>query len=144
MNNTTLNMAAAILVGTIATACVSPNAVPSRGARAWSESRILSCHEKIAIGMTRREVESIVGAPISDPLRQPSGEVQCYYLDEPERQMQAHESPWGFSGLVVEYRNDLLIAKTYNFQWVKAEHRDAYEKRSSEPDQAADGVSGKR
>jgi hypothetical protein len=104
-----------------------------------SESRILSLYDQLKIGMSRTDAETVVGAPLFEPLRQPSGEEEHWYIKTPERKMEMHESPWGLGGIVVTYRNDKLVEKKYNFQWVKREHRDLYEKnRNSEPTPAGD------
>lgn len=99
-----------------------------------SESEILSLYDQLAVGMTRADVEAGVGAPLFKPLRQPSGEEEYWYIKTPERKMEMHESPWGLGGIVVTYKNDKLVEAKYNFQWVKREHRELYEKnRISEP-----------
>lgn len=102
------------------------------GSRPASKSRILWLHDQLKIGMTTDQVEAILGKPLGPPLVQPDGEQTDYYLNEPERRMGPTESPWAPGGIVVTYKNGRLIKKVYNHQWVKREHRQAYE-RSKRP-----------
>lgn len=82
-------------------------------------SRILRLYVRLEAGMTREQVEAIVGKAISTPLRQPNGEEECWYIDKSERHMEPHESPWGVGGIKVIYKNGKLLRKQYNHQWVK-------------------------
>lgn len=103
-----------------------------------SGSRIISLYHQLKTGMTRSQVQTIVGEPLSS-LRQTSGEEQCYYVKKPERIMESHESPMMLGGISVKYKDGKLIEKMYNPQWVKREHREAYEqRRNSEQDAPAD------
>jgi len=94
-----------------------------------SESGIISLYDQLKMGMTRSQVQAIVGKPLFKPLRQPSGGEEYWYIDKPERKMQSHESPWGLGGIAVTYKNSRLIDKKYNHQWVKREHVELYERR---------------
>jgi len=93
-------------------------------------SRILTLYDQLEVGMTREEVEAIVGGPILPPLEQPDGEAQCSYVEERERLLGRHESPWGLGGIVVVYKEGRLVKKQYNHQAVKREHMEAYEARA--------------
>ena len=94
-------------------------------------SRILALYDQLQVGMTREEVEAIVGEPMLPPLEQPDGEVNCSYVAERERLLERHESPWGPGGIVVTYKEGRLVKKQYNFQAVKREHLEAYEARGT-------------
>jgi len=94
-----------------------------------SESGIISLYDQLKMGMTRSQVQAIAGKPLFEPLRQPSGREEYWYIDKPERKMQSHESPWGPGGIAVTYKDDRLIDKKYNHQWVKRERRELYKRR---------------
>jgi outer membrane protein assembly factor BamE (lipoprotein component of BamABCDE complex) len=94
-----------------------------------SESRILSLYDQLKIGMTKSQVQAIVGKPLFKPLRQSTGEEGCWYVDKAERKMEYNESPWGLGGISVTYKADKLIEKEYNSQWVKPEHIEAYKQK---------------
>ncbi len=81
--------------------------------------------------MSKGEAETVIGKPLFESLRQTSGEVECWYVKDSERKMEMHESPWGMGGIVVKYKDGKIIDKKYNFQWVKREHRELYERGSA-------------
>ncbi|MEM1354196.1 MAG: hypothetical protein AAGC44_10760 [Planctomycetota bacterium] len=93
------------------------------------ESRILRLYDQLEVGTSRIEAEMIVGEPLSQPNHWSDRGFQCLYIDTPERQMEPHESPWSYAGIVVEYDADgRHIEARYNSQWVKEEDRGAYER----------------
>ncbi len=96
-----------------------------------SESGILSLYDQLKVGMSRADVHAVIGAPLFEPLRKPSGGEEYWYIKTPETEMEMHESPWGLGGIVVTYKNDKLVVKKYNFQWIKREHREAYEQKKN-------------
>jgi len=124
-----ISAASALLTG-----CPQDRRTVEPTGQAISESRILSLYDQLRVGMSRADAEAVVGGPLFEPLRQPSGEERHWYIKQPERKMEMHESPWGLGGIVVTYKDDKLVEKKYNFQWVKREHRELYEKNGiSEP-----------
>jgi len=94
--------------------------------------------------MPQQQVEDILGKPLFRPIHppevgpeylalgdtHPEGDV-CWYLNEPERNMERHESPWGLGGIMIIYREGKVMQKKYNFQWIRRENIEAFEKETS-------------
>lgn len=82
---------------------------------------ILDLYKKITLGMSREQVEDILGEPVAVPVEQPSGEVQVAYLDHEyrERTLLPQESPRYPAGIFVTYRRGKVQEKSYNGQWVR-------------------------
>jgi hypothetical protein len=84
-----------------------------------SKSRILNLFHRIQGAKTQTEVERILPKSQFSPLIQNDGVFQCWYVDEPERSMRNHESPWGLAGIVVDYeKGGKVVSSRFNFQWV--------------------------
>jgi hypothetical protein len=128
--------------GILVTNCSHLAHKPNTATGTVSESKILSLYDQLKIGMTREQVEAIVGKPLWEPFPQSDFYATCHYIDKPERPLTSHESPWSFSGLVITYRDGRLIDKKYNFQWVKQEHIEAYEQMRAEDIGNALGTKG--
>jgi hypothetical protein len=77
-------------------------------------------YEKLEPGMSRRQVEAVLGEPVFPPLEQPNGEVHAAYLGQEyaERSLLPHESPFMPAGISVTYLGGKLTEKSYNSQWV--------------------------
>ncbi len=139
MNKIVSSLVCFLLLPAIMIGCGGREETASGGRKQVSESRILRLYHQLKVGVTREQVEAILGKPLFPSLRQPSGEEELWYIREGERLMQPYESPWGPGGIVVTYRDGKLIEKKYNFQWVKHEHIIAYEeKQKAEPRDSAD------
>ena len=130
MSSATPPLLGVILASALLAGCAEHRRLAAPERSPVSESRILSLYGRLTIGMTKDEVEAIVGRPLGQPLRQAGGEEDYHYVDKPERQLEPHESPWSFGGLVITYKDGRLVDKKYNPQWVRREHREPYEKRS--------------
>lgn len=78
-------------------------------------------YEKVQVGMSRPDVEAILGAPEFPPLEQPSGETWVNYLGDSyrERDPLPHESPYSFTGMRVTYLDGKVVEKELNHQWLK-------------------------
>ncbi len=104
-----------------------------------SESRILRLYHQLKVGMTRDQVEAILGKPLFPSLDNSSGEEMLWYIDERERRMLLTESPMGPGGIRITYKDRKLIDKWYNPQWIKAKYIRAYEqKHKAEPADSTD------
>jgi hypothetical protein len=81
---------------------------------------LMELYEKIKLGMTRAEVETVLGKPIIQPLNQPGGEVQVHYLgvEYRERTMLKQESPYAPAGIFATYVAGKLTKKSFNPQRV--------------------------
>ena len=118
--------------------------LPSCAKRHRTSSKILELYAQIEVGMSQHQVEQILGKPLFPPMHQrevgpeylgpgdthPEGDA-CWYLDNAERAMETHESPWGLGGIKIVYQDGKVVQKKYNFQWVKQEDIDAFEKRTA-------------
>ena len=96
------------------------------------KSRILDAYARIDLGMTQSEVEKVAGEPVL-PLTEGApgkNEEVAWYIDTPERDLEAHESPWGLAGIKVTFRDGKVVEKKYNFQWVPRELREEFESKS--------------
>ena len=85
---------------------------------------IVALFKKLEIGMSRQQVEAIVGSPVYSPLEGPGEDLRVDYLRQEEYQergLLAHESPISLGGIFVTYRRGILVEKGYNSQWVKAD-----------------------
>jgi hypothetical protein len=82
---------------------------------------LLELYNKLKPGMTREQVEAVVGKPVLPPLVQPDGEVQVNYLgpEYRERDLAPQESPFLPAGIYVTYVGGVLTKKSYNPQWLK-------------------------
>lgn len=81
---------------------------------------IVGLYNKLEIGMNRRQVEAIVGKPVLEPVKGRGDDLRVYYLgvEYAERPLLPHESPRSPAGIFVIYRDETLVEKTYNSQWV--------------------------
>lgn len=96
-----------------------------------SKSRILSLYHQLKSGMTKNEVEKILGQPVigNDVV---NGSLH-WYIKETERRTFAG-SPWGYAGIRVFYNSDdRLVNAQYNFQYVKDKHIERYTKKYGKP-----------
>jgi vacuolar-type H+-ATPase subunit H len=82
-------------------------------------SRIVSLFRQLDKGMTPKQVETLLGKPVLPPTQQPNGNLEIWYIDQRERQLQPQESPWGPAGIIVIYRDGVLAERKYNHQWVR-------------------------
>ena len=128
MNRITPFFLVILLGGGLLVGCGQQKRAASPEKVSVSESRILSLYDQLRSGMTKDEVKTIAGKPLSlQPLRDANGEEDCFYISEREETyIEPHVSPWGFSGLVITYKDGRLIRKKYNPQWVKREHLDRH------------------
>ena len=96
---------------------VAPKVAAQRGAKVG----IVELFKKLEIGMTRQQVEVLLGAPVRTPLKGPGEDLQVDYLgpEYAERSLLPHESPFAPAGIFVTYRRGILVKKGYNSQWVK-------------------------
>jgi hypothetical protein len=119
-------------------------------------SRILQLYSRVGPGMTRQEVENILGPPLFPAIHQPEvgpdylgpGDTHpegdaCWYLQDAERSLSPEESPWGLGGIKIVYRDGRVIQKTYNAQWVKREDIEAFE-RTAQQSASANGATPRR
>lgn len=94
--------------------------VVQQGTRKRQRGAILSRFAQIQYGMTRDEVEAILGLPIYSPSQLRDGSVEVPYLgpERRERRASSHESLLAFAGIIVTYREGRVVEKWYNRQWV--------------------------
>ena len=78
--------------------------------------RIMQMYARLQLGMSRDQVEAVVGKPILPSVSLPGNEEEFQYAGSPE---QTAEWPWGISGLKAVFRNGLLVSKQYSLQWVE-------------------------
>jgi hypothetical protein len=121
-----------------------------------THSRILQLYSQVSTGMTRQEVENILGPPLFPAIHQPEvgpeylgpGDTHpegdaCWYLQEAERPLDPHESPWGHGGIKIVYRDGKVIQKKYNSQWVRREDTEAFQ-RTAQQSASANGAAPRR
>lgn len=117
-----------MISGSILVGCSQETAAVDLQHSPVSASRILLLYDQLRVGMSQDQVGAILGRPLHHPLRRPDGEEDAWYIREPERNLEVHESPWGPGGILVTYRDGKLIKKGYNSRWIRPEHLEAYEK----------------
>ncbi|GEM_PF-4605974 len=81
---------------------------------ASSSSSPYELYSQLTEGMTRAEVELIVGPPTFNEFEEKEGPSTFWYLPAP--QLEPHESPWGFCGIKVVYSEDRVLEKQLNHQ----------------------------
>ena len=116
--NTVCKLVRLIVLSLIPVGCAGDPQPTSRDAKAVPHSRILQLYDRLEVGMTREQVEAVVGKPLFPPLRQPKVEDEYWYISKAERFLESHESPWGWGGIKVNYKHGRLLRKQYNSQWV--------------------------
>lgn len=119
-------LAAVVLMGVIAASAVVMNKPEVATGRFWREwnhdrrvaalkkqhrSQVLPLYEKINIGMSRAEVERLLGKPTAPELE---GDPHAWYLQSPPHYYA--ESPYGLGTVCVTYANGKVKSKELNPQ----------------------------